>query len=375
MKSRELHVLILEPSGKRGLCHYTHNLANALVGEDCRVLLATSIGFETKSLPRKFEVIEIFNRFYFYPYRWASFFLTLREFRPEIIHIQGAIHPLMYVTLWKLLKIWLPASKFVYTAHDLFPKKMKRYHIPILRYLYQGIPSLVVHAKQKKEILMKKFNINSEKIFIHSVGNNMTLLDYILPERLIETSPPKKILLFFGIIEPHKGLMTLIKSMPEIKEAIPDILLIIAGEPFEDMKKYQDEINRLQLGNEIILKLGYIPLQDLPIIFDEADVVVLPYTQASQSGVLLSAFHFGKPVIVTSVGGVPELVENGLTGLIIPPDNPGALAEAAIYLLKDDHLREEMGRKAFGVVQEKHSWESIAGKTKLIYREAVGYYR
>lgn len=370
MKSKELHILILEPSGRRGLCHYTHNLANALVGENIRVLVATSINFETKPFPRKHEVIELFNRFYFYPYRWASFLFKLRKFRPEVIHIQGAIHPLMYLALWKLLKVWLPASKFVYTAHEIFPKKMKRCHLAVLRRLYQGIPSLVVHAKQKKDLLIEHFQITAEKISIHSVGNNMALLDYLQPEE--ETTIPSsknKILLFFGIIEPHKGLMTLIKSIPAIKKAIPNILLIVAGEPFEDMKKYHDEINRLHLEDAIKLKLDYISFQELPPIFKIADLVVLPYTRASQSGVLLSAFHFRKPVIVTSVGGLPELVENGKTGLIIPPDNPEALAEAAIQLLQNDLLRQEMGERAFDTVQEKHSWDSIAQKTRIIYQK------
>lgn len=373
MKSKELHVLILEPSGRRGLCHYTHNLANALVGENIRVLVATSINFETKTFPRKHDVIELFNRFYFYPHRWASFLFKLRKFRPEVIHIQGAIHPLMYLVLWKLLKVWLPASKFVYTAHEIFPKKMKRFHLPVLRCLYQGIPSLVVHAKQKKEILVENFKINGDKITIHSVGNNMALMDYIRPEE--ESTIPSrknKILLFFGIIEPHKGLMTLIRSIPEIKKAIPNILLIVAGQPFEDMKKYHDEITRLQLEEAIQLKLRYIPLQELPPLFKIADLVVLPYARVSQSGVLLSAFHFRKPVIVTSVGGLPELVENGITGLIIPPDDSKALAEAAIKLLQDDRLRRKMGEKAFDTVQENHSWKSIAEKTKFIYREVVG---
>lgn len=371
MKSKELHILILEPSGRRGLCHYTHNLANALAGEDCRVLLATSIGFETKSLPRKYEVIEIFNRFSFYPIRWVSFLGNLKKYKPQVIHIQGAVHPLLYLFLWKFLKLWLPASKFVYTAHDLFPKKLKRYHRSVLKSLYQGITSLIVHAEQKKEVLLEKFKISPDRISVHSIGNTLAFMDCRQPEGAADTPKNKKILLFFGIIEPHKGLMTLIKSIPKIKKAIPDVLLVIAGQPFEDMKKYQDEIHRLQLEDNVKLQIGYIPIQELSPIFRMADLVVLPYSQASQSAVLLSAFHFRKPVIVTSVGGLPELVENGITGLIIPPDNPEALAEAAIQLLQNDLLRQEMGERAFDTVQEKHSWNSIAQKTRIIYQKVI----
>lgn len=365
-----MKILIIEPSGKRGLCQYTHNLANAIAIRNHQVLLATAIEFETKNLPRRYEAIEVFNRFSTNPFRILYFFLYVRKFNPDVIHIQGAIHPGVYLVLWKVLKK-ITDSIFIYTPHDIFPKRKKIYHYYVLKQLYQGMSYVIVHAQQNKELLLQYFKLQTEKISVLSVGNNMAIAKGLSLGEEVHIPKDKKVILFFGIIEPQKGLMILIKALPEIKKSIPDVLLLIAGQPFEDVGPYIKEIKQLNLEESVKLKLGYIAIHEIPNVFKVADLVVLPYNQVSQSGVVLSAYSFGKPVVATSVGGISEIVDEGKTGLLIPPDNPKALAKAVIRLLKDDVLREKMGKKALEIVQKNHSWDSIAEKTELIYRSLL----
>ncbi len=361
---------MIEPSGRRGLCQYTHNLANAIALRKHKVVLATSKEFETKSLPRKYEVMEVFNRFSTNPLRMLHFFYNVKKINPDVIHIQGAIHPCLYLMLWKIIGK-ISDGLFIYTSHDILPKKGKIYHNYILKQLYSGMSCNIVHSRQNKDLLLQHFKIGSEKIAVLSVGNNMALAGDLMPGQEIHIPENKKIILFFGIIEPQKGLMTLIKALPDIKKEIENVILFIAGQPFEDMSMYQAEIKKLNLKDAVKLKLEYIPLNEIPHIFRRADLVVLPYNQVSQSGVILSAYSFGKPVVATSVGGMPELVQEGKTGFLVPPDNPLALAKAVAGLLKDDNLREEMGSNALEYINKECSWQTIARQTEEIYHELL----
>ncbi len=365
-----MKILIIEPCGKRGLCQYTHNLANAIAIRNHQVLLATAIEFETKNLPRRYEAIEVFNRFSINPFRLLHFFRSVKKIKPDIIHIQGAIHPSFYLILWKILKI-ITRSRFMYTSHEIFPKKKKIYHPYVLKQIYQGMSHVIVHAQQNKEQLIQKFQLKSEKVSVLSIGNNLAFSESLKPTKKIHIPKGKKVILFFGIIESHKGLMTLIRAFSEIKENVHDAFLLIVGQPFEDISKYLKEIKQLKIEDSVKLELDYIPIHEIPNVFKIAHLVVLPYNQVSQSGVVLSAYSFGKPVVATSVGGMAEIVNEGKTGLLIPPDNPKALAKAVIRLLKDDVLREKMGKKALEIVQKNHSWDTIAEKTELIYRSLL----
>ena len=110
--------------------------------------------------------------------------------------------------------------------------------------------------------------------------------------------------------------------------------------------------------------IEYIEHQDIPVFFRPADIVVLPYLQFhSQSGVLHLAQGFGKAVIVTNVGGLPEVVEDQTTGLIVPPGDVDRLAWAMTYLLENEELRTEMGRRAKKMAMERFSWNAIAKAT------------
>ncbi len=331
-----------------------------------QVVVATAREFECKKLPRKYEAIEVFNRSITNPFRLLFFFYSTRNFKPDVIHIQGAIHPGMYFILWKILEK-ITDSICVYTAHDVFPKKKKIYHPYVLSQIYQFMSHIFLHAHQNKEQLLQHFKLPSERVSVIPFGNIMCLAKNLVSSEDLHIPKNKKVILFFGVIEPQKGLMTLIRAMPEIKKNIKNVLLLIAGQPFESVKPYIKEIEMLNIGDSVKLKLGYVPIDGIPPLFKAAHIVVLPYNKVYQSGVVSSAYSFGKPVVATSVGGLPECVCDGETGFLIPPCNSEALAKAAIRLLEDDHLREKMGKNALDAIERKYSWNSIAEKTEAIY--------
>jgi glycosyltransferase involved in cell wall biosynthesis len=148
---------------------------------------------------------------------------------------------------------------------------------------------------------------------------------------------------------------------------VPNAKVIIAGAG-EDFKKYERMmINR----NNFIVHNYRIPYKEGAELFQRCSVVALPYIDASQSGVIPTAYGFKKPVVVTDVGAIPEIVDNGITGFIVPPKNPEALAEAIIKLLKDEKLRIGMGENAYKKLKTDLSWDNIAEKTIEVYKMAI----
>jgi glycosyltransferase involved in cell wall biosynthesis len=135
-----------------------------------------------------------------------------------------------------------------------------------------------------------------------------------------------RMILFFGYIRPYKGLATLIEAMPMIAD-LP-VHLTVAGEFYEGKKEIEDLIRGLGLSSRVTLIDRYLPNEEIPNYFCAADVVVLPYVSATQSGVVRLAHHYERPVVVTDVGGLAGMVEPGRTGFVAPPGNPKALATA-----------------------------------------------
>lgn len=163
----------------------------------------------------------------------------------------------------------------------------------------------------------------------------------------------RRVLLFFGFIRDYKGLDLLIEAMAKLPK---DIVLVIAGEPYGDMTKYHDAIQRLGLKDRIVDHIRYIADQEVPRFFSAADVVVLPYRSATQSGITAIAYHFATPIIATDVGGLKEIVHDGRTGVIVPQANVAAIAEGIQRFFTLDRgaitvniaqLKEELSWKRF----------------------------
>ncbi len=164
-------------------------------------------------------------------------------------------------------------------------------------------------------------------------------------------------LLFFGFVRRYKGLHILLKAMPQIVERLPNVRLVVAGEFYDDKSFYENLIAKHQLGQYLHLHDGYVSDEDVAAYFSAADVVVQPYVSATQSGVAKIAYHFDRPLILTDVGGLAEMVPDGEAGLVVPPEAPDALAEAVGRFFNDDlqaALTEGVRRE-----KEKYSWDPL----------------
>jgi D-inositol-3-phosphate glycosyltransferase len=175
--------------------------------------------------------------------------------------------------------------------------------------------------------------------------------------------PGGPLLLFFGFVRKYKGLRTLLEAMPRIREALPEVRLIVAGEFYEDRGPYDDMIRQSGLAGRVEVRDRFIPTEEVRLLFSAADLVVQPYLSATQSGVGAIASAFERPIIATRVGGLAEEIEGEGVGLVVSPGDPSELAAAVVRFFEENlgvvfapRLRE---RNAFG-------WEDLAGRIERL---------
>jgi glycosyltransferase involved in cell wall biosynthesis len=166
----------------------------------------------------------------------------------------------------------------------------------------------------------------------------------------------ERVLLFFGFIREYKGLEYLLRSMPLLLKEFP-IHLVIAGEVWGDPAPYTELIQKLEISSQVTFLNRYVPNEEVSVLFDAADLVVIPYVSATQSGVVQLSYAFGKPVVVGNVGGLPEAVEDGKTGYLVPPRSPEAIAHAITNFYQG--RRESEMVMAIQKMQSRDSWLAL----------------
>ena len=173
----------------------------------------------------------------------------------------------------------------------------------------------------------------------------------------IQTAPSSRRVLFFGHVREYKGLHLLLEAMKLLPEEERPYL-ITAGEFYEPEAGYREKIKDLGLRDWVELNNRYIPNEEVGRFFQTTDLVVLPYVTATQSGILQMAYHFNKPVIITDVGGLPDFVEHGGTGYVIPPNDPAAIAHAMLRFYAERDTVDFAGN--IRTYKKHFSWNTVA---------------
>jgi len=166
----------------------------------------------------------------------------------------------------------------------------------------------------------------------------------------------ERVVLFFGFIRDYKGLRYLIESLPQVRAKL-DVHLLIAGEVWGDAKPYHELISRLGIPASVTFVEGYIPNEEVARYFAASDLVVIPYVTATQSGIVQLAFGFGKPVVVSRVGGLPEVVEEGVTGYLVPPMDSASISNAVLDFYQQN--REARMSEAVRLKRSAFSWKRL----------------
>ncbi len=163
-------------------------------------------------------------------------------------------------------------------------------------------------------------------------------------------------LLFFGFVREYKGLKYLLAAMPEILQQVP-VTLLVVGEFWKDKAGYLDVIRELGIADNVKIVDEYIPNEAVGKYFTAADLVVQPYVSATGSGVVQVAYGFERPVVATDVGCLPEIVENGKTGYVVPPADSQAIADAVVSFFREGRADEFQDN--IRAIQYRFSWENL----------------
>lgn len=360
---------------KGGIAHYTGLLYRALA----KVYDVTMVSYKfqyPKILFKKEQkdfsndTFKIDNTNYWLhtanPFNCISTARKINKIKPDMVIIQWW-HPYFapcYYILCKCLK----KTKILFICHNVFPHE----RFPLDKYLTkltlkQG-KCYIVQSKKDADDLKTIIKNPVFKQTVHPTYNAFKIDNLSREEarKRLEIEPEKKVLLFFGFIREYKGLKYLIQAMPEIVSKIPDVELLIVGDYSceEDKKFYTDMVKQCKIENYVKIYDGYIPDREVEKFFAACDLVVLPYISATQSGIVQIAFGFEKPVVVTNVGGLPDVVEDGKTGYVVEPGNSKTLADAINkYFLQNskEAFVQKIKEEAF-----RFDWERIVEKIEYM---------
>jgi len=355
-----------------GVSQYAYKLCDAISKMDGKdVTLICSNHYELDGFEHNFRLKKIFrrSRHYFIDI-WEFLFFVYRE-KPDVLNFQSTIkYPAVEAFMIKFLKRRI--QTIIFTAHEPMPQRHRRffYHNTLYRFFYRQFRKIIVFSNAAEHIMRDTLQyrgaIKQIPIGVYSYFQDKTTFTYEEARQRLHVDEKKKMVLFFGAIRPDKGLGYLIESFGMAAKKYENAILAIAGKPSEPFEKYNFMIEEAKIKGKTILALKYLSSDEVSCYLTAADFVVLPYIESTTSGVMQVAFGFWKPVIATNVGNLPEVIQEGVTGFLVPPRDANKLAEKILVLLKDDQLRNKM-RISISKAIKTSSWDNIAAETLKFY--------
>lgn len=294
------------------------------------------------------------------PFQLARLLATLLRFQPDVIHVQE-VYKCIPTWVNDVLRYSIP---LVLTAHDPLPHsglldRRAAAAIPCRERLRERADCLIVHGDRLRKEWCERQPHHGPRLASVPHG----ALGSRAPEMLAEPGT----FLFFGRIESYKGLQFFLKAGTLLKQKGFQPRLIVAGTG-SDLSVHREQIARMPW---VELVERRIDADEIPDLFARSSAVVLPYTDATQSGVAAMAFGFGRPVISTNVGGLPDIVRDEYNGLLVPPKDAEALAEAMSRLIVGDDLRKRLTSGASEYGSTQLSWDLVARQTSEAYESAI----
>ncbi len=312
---------------------------------------------------RIFSVINSVN-----PLNWIRVGNSIRKERPDIVVVRYWL-PFMAPALGTILRRIKKNkhTRIICIADNIIPHEHRPGDKAFTKFFLKRCDAFITMSEQVMNDLLKFVRDKPMKLVPHPLYDNFgEIISKIEAREKLKIKTDELIILFFGFIRKYKGLDILLDAMKIIKEnfklQISNLKLLIAGEFYDDEKPYLQQINRLGIIDDVILRTDFIPDSEVKYYLCAADAVIQPYRNATQSGVTPLAYYFEKPMIVTNVGGLPSLVPNEKAGLVTEP-TAQSIANAILrfYQLGENyflpHLRSE---------KQKYSWSNLVNAIKQL---------
>ena len=250
------------------------------------------------------------------------------------------------------------APRVVAILDNLIPHERRPFDLVLTRYFMGAVDAYVAMSESVRDDLLAE-DPNASCLLVphpvfHTFGERIEKGE---ARRRLGLAPEARLLLFFGFVRDYKGLDVLLEAMPRISRETGAHLYVL-GEFYSGREKTSRQIESLGIGPQVTLRDAYVPDEEVGLYFSAVDAIVLPYRSATQSGIVPIAYQLERPVLCTDVGGLAEIVLDGETGLVVPPEDPDSLA-SAVKRFYDEGLEERCVAR-IQVEKRRYSWERMA---------------
>jgi len=350
-----------------GLTTFNHRLAKAFgeASDDCviysfslqypSILFPGTSQYTDEPAPSGIHILSVINSVN--PFNWYKIGNQIRKENPDLLIVRFWL-PFMGPALGTILRQVRKNkhTKIICIADNVKPHEVRLGDKMFTRYFLKPCHAFITMSENVLRDL-RTYEISKPALFIpHPIYDNFgAKISKTEARQHLQIPQDEKVILFFGFIRKYKGLDLLLEAIADERIKRAGIKLLIAGEFYGDEKWYQELIEKLGLADRLYLHTHFISDAEVPNYFCAADVVIQPYRHATQSGVTPLAYHFELPMIVTNVGGLPDMVPHEKVGLVTSPD-PNSIAESILwyYQFGEDyfipHLRTE---------KIKYSWPNF----------------
>jgi len=409
--NRPLNITVVEPRGSGGMIHYAYQMCTALADEGANVTLVTSVEYELNDYQHNFSVNKLLrlwsltntpesrqadsklNRITNKIYRsarrvfrgirfiveWIRLTTHLLSSKADIVQFGKIEFPFeaLFLSLLKSNGLMLSQICHEFELREQGGSSLVNFTNQLYQWVYQSFSILFFHSENNRERFSTLFNVDPTRFYVIPHGNESLFLSagstHTISEKELRArynvDPSAPVVLFFGNLMPSKGIPDLLESFKYVQSNNPESRLIIAGKPTKHIDPHalrQMAIN-LGINESTIFDSRYIPIEDVAPLMEMASVVIYPYLNSTQSGSLQVAYAFGRPVIATNVGGLPDVVEEGKSGFLVHPGKPEQLANAIMKFINHPELTAKMGAYAKHLSETRFAWKTVAKLILKVY--------
>ncbi|HKT83101.1 MAG TPA: glycosyltransferase family 4 protein [Solirubrobacterales bacterium] len=293
------------------------------------------------------------------------------EHLPDMLRLRGLLDADVVHYQWLTMpaldaRLLSPRRPRLMTAHYVLPPGASRRQLAAARRAFGSMDAVIAHSEHGAGRLREQVGLDPARVHVipHGAFDYLTRLpeEKPLPPELEGAEGP--VILFFGLLRPYKGLDVLLDAFHRVEGAE----LWIVGNPRMDVEPLRRAAS--EAPGRVRFVTRFLDDAEIPAIFRAADLVALPYLDAEHSGVLYTGLAFGKPLVMSAVGGFPEVAATG-AGRLVPPGDPVALATALNELVADTAARDQLAAAAQAAAAGPYSWDAIAAQTLSLYEDLI----
>jgi D-inositol-3-phosphate glycosyltransferase len=300
------------------------------------------------------------------PLNWISVGNEIRKMKPDLVIFRYWI-PFMAPCFGTIARRIQKDKniRIIAIADNIVPHEARPGDRLLTNYFIKGMQGFITMSKVVENSLLAFDDMKPRILTPHPLYDNF---GEAVPQKDAQAKlgldPDYKYLLFFGFIRDYKGLDILLQALTDERLQRLPLKLIVAGEFYSKPEPYLDYIQSNNLSNRILMFTEFIPNNEVPLFFSASDLVVQPYKSATQSGVTQVAMHFNKPIITTNVGGLADMVRNGVIGYVVEPDSKN-LADAIIEAF--EHKKLEQFAENMKEEKLRFSWDKMVQSIESLY--------